>query len=322
MVTISQTISMEILMSLNPELTGISHRRVDLGEINMHIAELGAGPAVLFLHGHPSLWLTWRHQIAAVAEAGYRAIAPDQRGYGDTSVPHDVDAYDIECLAGDVVRLLDALGIEQAVVVGHDWGAMVAWYTALIHPDRVRAVAGLSVPYFPRTAMPPTRLWRETMGEDFYILWFQEPGVADGLFDADVERALHGRWMFDREGWRSGPTANPFPFRPDEDHQVVVSALKRNGWTGPMNWYRNFDRNWELLARYDGRTVDQPALYIGGETDPVLRFMPPSVMAGHVADLRGADILPGVSHWVQEQAPDEVNRRLLAFLAGLPANGG
>lgn len=136
------------------DFTGISHRKVNLGQIDVHVAELGTGPAVLFLHGFPSLWLTWRHQLAALAEAGYRAIAPDQRGYGDTSVPSDVQAYDIEHLSGDVVRLLDALDLEQAVVVGHDWGAMVAWYTALIHPDRVRAVAGVSVPFVPhpRTA--------------------------------------------------------------------------------------------------------------------------------------------------------------------------
>lgn len=136
------------------DFTGISHRKVNLGQIDVHVAELGTGPAVLFLHGFPSLWLTWRHQLAALAEADYRAIAPDQRGYGDTSVPSDVQAYDIEHLSGDVVRLLDALDLEQAVVVGHDWGAMVAWYTALIHPDRVRAVAGVSVPFVPhpRTA--------------------------------------------------------------------------------------------------------------------------------------------------------------------------
>lgn len=298
------------------ELTGISHRHVNLGEIAMHVAEVGTGPAVLFLHGHPALWLTWRHQMAAVAEAGYRAIAPDQRGYGDTSIPSAVEAYDIEHLSGDVVRLLDALDLEQAVVVGHDWGALVAWYTALIHPDRVRAVAGLSVPFVPRTPVPPTQYWRETIGEDFYMLWLQDPGVADALFNADVERALNGRWTTDREGWRTGPATNSLTFRSPEDHQVVIDALKRNGWTGPLNWYRNFDRNWELLAPYDGRTVDQPALFIGGEKDQVLRFMPPSLMDGHVTDLRGADILPGVSHWMQEEAPDQVNLRLLDFLAG------
>jgi pimeloyl-ACP methyl ester carboxylesterase len=305
-----------------PQWAHVSHRLVDLRGVRMHVAELGTGLAVLFLHGHPALWLTWRHQMTAVAGAGHRAIAPDQRGYGDISVPREVEAYDIQHLSGDVVHLLDALGIEQAVVVGHDWGAMVAWYTALLHPGRVRAVAGLSVPYFPRTPVPPTRLWRETMGEDFYILWFQHPHLADAAFDADVERALEGRWMFDRAGWRARPKENRYTFRAPEDHQAVVSALQRNGWTGPLNWYRNFDRNWELLAPHEGRTVDQPALYIGAGNDPVLRFMPPSLMDGHVTDLRAADILPGVSHWLHEEAPGQVNRRLLAFLAGLPDVGG
>jgi pimeloyl-ACP methyl ester carboxylesterase len=298
------------------DLTRIAHRNVDLGQIDMHVAELGTGPAVLFLHGFPSLWLTWRHQITAMAEAGYRAIAPDQRGYGDTSVPSDVRAYDIEHLSGDVVRLLDALDLEQAVVVGHDWGAMVAWYTALLHPDRVRAVAGVSVPFVPRTPVPPTQFWRETLGEDFYMLWLQEPGVADALFDADVERALNGRWVLDHKAWLNGPATDRLT-DPSPEDQALIDSLKRNGWTGPLNWYRNFDRNWELLAPYDGRTVDQPSLYIGGEKDPVLRFMPPSIMDGHVTDLRGADVLPGVTHWMQEEAPDEVNRRLLDFLAGL-----
>lgn len=307
-------------MTTDPNHTEVRRRRVHLGEIDMHIAELGTGPAVLFLHGHPATWRTWRHQMTAVAAAGYRAIAPDQRGYGDTSIPAGIGAYDIEHLTGDVVRLLDVLGIEQATIVGHDWGALVAWYGALIHPRRVRAVAGLSVPFFPRTPVPPTRLWRDTMGEDFYILWFQEPGVADAAFDGDVERAVNGRWMFDRTGWRTAPHENRFPFRAPEDHQATVAALKRNGWTGPLNWYRNFDRNWELLAPYDDRTIDQPALYIGAGNDPVLGFMPPSLMDGHVTDLRGADILPGVSHWLQEEAPGQVNRRLLAFLAELPAN--
>lgn len=304
------------------EPTGISHRRVPLGDIHMHVAELGTGPAVLFLHGHPALWLTWRHQMAAVARAGYRAVAPDQRGYGETSVPAEIEAYDIEHLAGDVVRLLDALAVDQAVVVGHDWGALVSWYTALMHPDRVRAVAGLSVPFFPRTPVPPTQLWRETLGEDFYILWLQEPGVADALFDADVERALEGRWITDRDGWRTGLAAKSPGFRSREDHRLVASALKKNGWRGPLNWYRNFDRNWELLAPYGGRTIDQPALYIGGANDQVLRFMPPSLMEGHVTDLRGTEILPGVSHWLQEEAPSQVNRLLLDFLAGIPDHRG
>jgi pimeloyl-ACP methyl ester carboxylesterase len=304
-------------MTNSLDLTGISHRNVDLGQMDMHVAELGTGPAVLFLHGFPSLWLTWRHQITAMAEAGYRAIAPDQRGYGDTSVPSDVRAYDIEHLSGDVVRLLDALDLEQAVVVGHDWGAMVAWYTALLHPDRVRAVAGVSVPFVPRTPVPPTRFWRETLGEDFYMLWLQEPGVADALFDADVERALNGRWVLDHKAWLNGPATDRLT-DPSPEDQALIDSLKRNGWTGPLNWYRNFDRNWELLAPYDGRTVDQPSLYIGGEQDPVLQFMPPSIMDGHVTDLRGADVLPGVTHWIQEEAPDQVNRRLLDFLAGLP----
>ncbi|MEU0031152.1 alpha/beta hydrolase [Streptomyces sp. NPDC006335] len=282
----------------------------------MHVAKLGTGPAVLFPHGFPTLWITWRHRITVLAAAGFRAIAPDQRGYGDTSVPSDVWTYGIEYLSGNVVRLLDALDLEHVVVVGHDWGTMVAWYTALMHPERVRAVAGVSVPFVPRTPVPPTQFWRETPGEDFYMLWLREPGVADALFDADVERAPNGRWVLDHEAWHNGPATDRLT-APTPQDQALIDSLKRNGWTGPLNWYRNFDRNWELLAPHSGRTIDQSALYIGGEKDPVLQFMPPSLMDGHVTDLRGADILPGVTHWIQEEAPDQVNRRLLDFLAGV-----
>jgi len=297
-------------------LTDVRHAQIEVGAITMHVAEAGEGEPVVLLHGFPELWYSWRHQLRALADAGYRAIAPDQRGFGKTSAPEGVDHYDALTIVGDLIGLLDTLGLDQAVVVGHDWGALIAWYSALLYPDRVRAVGALSVPYGPRTPVPPMAFFREVIGDDFYMLWLQEPGVADAAFAADIRRALAGAWVFDREGWRERPVPD-VQWRSSRDEAVYMEALTRTGFTPGLNWYRNFDRNWELLAPYDGRTIDQPAFFIVGSEDPVTQFMPADIMDGVVTDLRDVTVLDGVNHWIAQEKPIEVNAMLLRFLEGL-----
>jgi pimeloyl-ACP methyl ester carboxylesterase len=294
----------------------VSHQTLQLSEVSMHVAEAGEGPPVILLHGFPELWHSWRHQLYALSEAGYHAIAPDQRGYGGTSAPPAVTDYDITHLTRDVLDLIDGMGVAEATLVGHDFGALVAWSVALTNPDRVTGVAGLSVPYVPRTPMPPMEFFRQLLGQDFYMLWLQQPGVADQIFDADVERAIAGEWVTNRQGWQSTPLQR-FPWRNDNDHHLYVQTFQENGFTGPLNWYRNFDRNWELLAPYDANTIDCPSMYIAGQNDPVVQFMPPSLMDGYVTDLRTSQILPNVGHWPLEEAPDDVNGLLIEFLGGV-----
>ena len=304
-------------MSNSARATGhpVTHRSAKLSEITMHIAESGDGPPVILLHGFPELWYSWRHQLPALADAGYHAVAPDQRGYGTTSIPTTVTDYDINHLTGDVVDLIDHLGATRATVIGHDFGALVAWALALIHPDRVHAVAGLSVPYVPRTPVAPTEFFRQLMGDDFYMLWLQQPGAADTAFHDDIERAIAGQWVTDRHGWQTAPDPPRFPWRAPRDQQVYIDAFRRNGFTGPLNWYRNLDRNWELLAPIEHATIDCPAMFLAGQNDPVLQFMPPTVMEGYVTDLRICATVPGVNHWIQEEVPEHVNQHLLNFLA-------
>jgi pimeloyl-ACP methyl ester carboxylesterase len=274
-------------------------------------------PAVVLLHGFPELAYSWRHQLPALAAAGFHAIAPDLRGFGRTGGPADPAAYDVLQLSGDVIELLDERGLDRVVLVGHDWGAELAWKTALVHPERIRAVAGLSVPYVPRASAPPIPIMRERFGADFYMVWFQEPGVADAVLDREPARTLTTRsvwtaaWGDERE-----EVVRP-PWLSEEDLAVYVDAFTRTGFTGGLNWYRNIDRNWELLAPYDGRRIEQPALFLTGSRDPVRAFMPREAMDGHVTDLRADVLVEGAGHWVQQERPDEVNAALLDWLAAL-----
>ena len=297
----------------------VSHREVVVDGIVLHVAEGGPadGPPVILCHGFPELWYSWRHQIPALAEAGYRAIAPDMRGFGASSAPPEVEAYDVVSLSGDVLGLLDDVGAERAAVVGHDWGATVAWHLALAHPERVAAVAGLSVPLAPRAPAPPVELLRQGLGEDFYIVWFQEPGVADAALARDVRRTIAttkqwtAKWAADTEDDPPRP-----PFMTEDDLAYYVAAYEETGFTAGLNWYRNIDRNWELTEPLAGRTVDRPALFVTGSRDPVAKFMPAAVMDGLVSDLRESVVVEGAGHWVQQERPDEVNAALLRLLRG------
>lgn len=288
-----------------------TERLVDTNGVRLSLVEAGetGAPVVVLAHGFPDLAYTWRHQVAALAAAGFHVLAPDQRGYGGSSRPPDVEAYDIHALTGDLTGLLDWAGVEQATIIGHDWGAMVAWHTALLHPDRVAAVAGLSVPPVPRPRSRPTEKWREKFGDDFYMLRFQEQGPADAMLAADVATTMRGLLAGDPAaalpGWLSVA-----------DLDVYVREFSRTGFTGGLNWYRNYDRNWETTRELETARITVPALFVGGSADPVLGFMRPDRATEVATGPYREVMLDGAGHWVHQERAAEVNRILLDFLKG------
>jgi pimeloyl-ACP methyl ester carboxylesterase len=295
--------------------SAMAERRVRLDGIELHIVEEGTGPLVVLCHGFPELAFSWRHQIPALARAGYHVVAPDMRGFGKSSRPVEVEAYAVEALCGDMTALLDACGEDSAIFVGHDWGASLVWSLAVLAPARVRAVAGLSVPFVPRAPAAPIPIMRRHLGEDFYIVWFQQPGPADAALARDVRRTLttSRQWT---ASWASEADSAPklAPWLSEAELAVYVEAFERTGFTGGLNWYRNIDRNWELTESVADRHVVQPAFFLTGELDPVRGFMPAAAMEGWVDDLRADIVVPGAGHWVQQQAPEAVNAALLEFL--------
>jgi pimeloyl-ACP methyl ester carboxylesterase len=295
----------------------VVHRQLSIDGVELHVAEAGAGSLVVLLHGFPELWYSWRHQLPALADAGYRAIAPDLRGYGRSSAPGEIEAYALEAVSGDFIRLLDRLGEDRAVFVGHDWGAAVAWHLALEHSERVTAVAGLSVPFVPRAPAEPISLLRRARGEDFYMVWFQEPGVAERALERDVRRTLTATTAW-TAAWAQGDDQPRLPaWLTEEDLTVYVEAFERTGFSGGLNYYRNIDRNWKQSEHLADRRIEQPALFITGSRDPVKQFMPAEAMDGWVTDLRGVIQVEGAGHWVQQERPDEVNDALMNFLGPL-----
>jgi pimeloyl-ACP methyl ester carboxylesterase len=316
------------------DATAIRHRFVDAHGLRMHVAEAGPddGPVVLLLHGFPECWYSWRHQLGALASAGFHAVAPDQRGYARTDAPAAIEDYTILHLVGDVVGLLDALGAERAIVVGHDWGAPVAWHTALLRPDRVRGVVGLSVPPRPRGPARPTEVFASRFGPGYYMLYFQTPGVADAELAADP-RTTFRRLL----AATSGGTAPPRPvvepgggflgFLPEpdalpawlteQDIDTYVDEYRDRGFTGGLNWYRNLDRNWELTGAWYETPITRPALFLAGEHDLVIAGIPRDALLGALRaglpDLRGATILPDCGHWTQQERPEEVSAAIVEF---------
>jgi pimeloyl-ACP methyl ester carboxylesterase len=294
----------------------LNHRQLAVNGIELHVAETGAGPPVVLLHGFPELWYSWRHQLPVLAGAGYRAIAPDLRGFGSSSAPEEIEAYCLEAVSGDLTALLDRLHEQRATLVGHDWGATVAWQLALERPDRVAAVIGLSVPFGPRAPAPPISLLRRALGDDFYIIWFQEPGVAEEALERDIRRTLTTSRAWTAT-WGEGDDQPPLPaWMTEEDLEVYVDAFTRTGFRGGVNYYRNIDRNWERSAQLAERRVEVPALFITGSRDPVQRFMPAEIMEGWVSDLSVVGV-EGAGHWVQQERPHEVNDALVGFLRRL-----
>jgi pimeloyl-ACP methyl ester carboxylesterase len=285
-----------------------THRFAETNGIRMHYVEQGQGFPVVLCHGFPELWYSWRHQIPTLAAAGLRAIAPDLRGYGETDKPPELEAYDIHHLAADIVGLLDSLGLEKAVVVGHDWGGLIVWPLALMHPERVERVVGLNTPFLPRPPLPPTQIFRQMPDHRFdYILFFQEPGRAEAALEADLEGRL---------GDMIRRTAADPAFLSDEDLHIYCEAFRRGGLTGPLNYYRNMDRNWETTAHLDGKQVLCPALMVCAEKDPILKPEMADGMESHVPNLRKV-LIEDCGHWTQQEKPAEVNAALLEFLGDL-----
>ncbi|MCW3014285.1 MAG: epoxide hydrolase [Solirubrobacterales bacterium] len=285
--------------------------------IELDVTLAGAGPLVVLCHGFPELAYSWRHQLPALVAAGYRVAAPDMRGFGGSSRPDHVDAYDVVTVGEDLVGLLDALGEEHAVFVGHDWGASAVWQLALSHAARVRAVAGLSVPFAARAPIPPVDIMRRRLGEDFYMVWFQEQGPADAALAANVRRTLlqEGDWTAE---WAGRDDEPPVPsWLTPAELAVYVDAFEVTGFTGGLNYYRNIDRNWHVTAPNEGRRVEQPALFLTGADDLVRRFMPTADLRRWVPGLREALVVDGAGHWVNQERPAEVNAALLRFLAGV-----
>ncbi len=326
-------------------MTEINHRFVETNGIRMHVAEAGAGPLVVLCHGFPESWYSWRHQLPVLAEAGFHAVAPDMRGYGQTDRPEAIDQYTLLHLVGDMVGLLDALGAEEAVIAGHDWGAPVAWHAALLRPDRFRGVVGLSVPFRPRGAVRPTTAMPQTDDAIFYQLHFQEPGVAEAEFERDANvsvrtllysasgdaprrdwggAAANAVGMVSRQaGFLSG-MVNP-AFLPswlsETDIDFYAGEFARTGFRGGLNWYRNIDRNWELLAPFAGARVTIPALYIAGDRDLVVAFRGMDQLLANltkfIPQLRQTIMLPGCGHWTQQERAAEVNAAMIDFLGQL-----
>ncbi len=318
-------------------MSEINHRFVSTNGIRMHIAEAGTGFPVVMCHGFPEMWYSWRHQLKALSEAGFRAIAPDQRGYGETDCPAPIEAYTQKQIVADIIGMLDALGIAKCVIVGHDWGGFTAWYAAMMYPARIERVIGINTPFIPRGPMKPTEMMRAIAAGNFhYILYFQTPGVAEAELERDIVRSLRGFYQdpphIDAAEIRKAPPGVFGPagggildrlsdgphgkFLTDADFQVFVRAFQKSGFRGGLNWYRNLDRNWEESAEFPQR-VDAPALMLTAELDVVLRPEMAEGMTAWVPNLRKTVLIKGSGHWTQQEKPAEVNRAMIEFLSDL-----
>ena len=309
------------------------------GPISINLAEKGEGPVILCVHGWPELWYSWRHQIAKFSEVGFRVCAMDVRGYGGSSKPLDVASYSLKNLASDVAAVATQLSDEPVVLFGHDWGAPIVWHTALLHPDRVRAVAGLSVPYMPGTGTSFLDLAEQIyQGRFFYQKYFQEEGIAEQELEADPELSLRkiyyslsgdaplDDWLKEKAETKllldDLDSPDPFPaWLSDSDLQIYSQAFERGGFRGPLNRYRAQRIDIEELKSLRGLKIEQPACFIGGERDPVRHFVPGmdlfSVAGDGCNDYRGTTIICGAGHWVQQECPAETNQALNQFLSDL-----
>jgi pimeloyl-ACP methyl ester carboxylesterase len=307
--------------------------------VQLRVALAGKGPLVLLVHGWPESWYSWRHQIPALVEAGYRVAAPDVRGYGGSDKPQAIEAYAIKEMCADIAGLITALGERQAILIGHDWGAPIVWNTALFQPQKVRAVVALSVPHMGRGSAPRIELFRNIYKDRFfYQLYFQELGVAEAELEADVGVSLRKIYY-----WASGealgkglrvdkpanarlldglPDPQPFPaWLTATDLDYYVGEFRRSGFRGPLNRYRTSELDFAQLAEVADRRIEQPAAFIAGSLDPVLRFVPGvdmiEAMRARVADLRLIKLIDGAGHWVQQERPAEVNAAIATFLHAL-----
>jgi len=318
-------------------------RTIETNGVRIRANVQGEGPLVVMVHGFPESWYSWRHQMAPLAAAGFTACAIDVRGYGGSDKPHEVGAYSMQELTADVAGVIDTLSPgAPAVVIGHDWGGPIAWHTAVLHPSKVRAVAGLSVPYY---ALPPAPLnhifkamWTD-QGKFFYMAYFQEEGPAEAEFEADVRAGLrkmyyaasadsHGRWgRVDKpvgEPLLQGlEDPNPFPaWLSEADIDYYVGEFEKSGFRGPINRYRNFERDWSHMSGVADRTVHQPSLFIAGEHDMVLKMFGDGLaetidanMRQVASDFRGVKLVRDAGHWVQQEKPKETTGLIIDWLA-------
>lgn len=316
----------------------VRHWTADVNGISLHVAESGPadGPAVLLIHGFPELWLSWRHQMAALAARGFRALAPDLRGYGDSSVPTDPAAYSILHIVGDLVALLDHLQLTKVFVVGHDWGAQVAWHLCLFRPDRVRAAAVLGIPYFPRGPRPMTDSFAK-LGDGFYINQFQEPGRAERAFARyDVATVLKKFYALEIDELIAPPgveiidflqaPSSPIPWMTEEELGQYAKKFEKTGFTGPLNYYRMLETNWRLTAPWSGSKIAVPAKFILSKNDVGLqsfgteKYVKSGGLKENVPDLE-LSIIEG-HHFVQQEKAERVNSEILSFLDKFSSEGG
>ena len=321
---------------VDPAMPDVTHRMIATNGIRLHVAEQGQGPLVILCHGFPECWYSWRHQLPALAKAGFRAVAPNLRGYGRSDRPDEVEKYTLLHNLGDVVGLVDALGEREAVIAGHDIGATIAWQAALLRPDRFRSVIAMSPPFRSRAfggEVPPTTLMPKNEDAVFYQLFLQTP-EAEAALSRDLRLTFRGQLyslsgdrppaasggfpagMVPRKGARLiNPESLP-PWITEADIDVYVAEYTRSGFHGPLAWWRNIDRNWELMATYAGSTVSVPALYIAGERDFVVAAYAKAVaeQKALVPKLRPAVMLPGCGHWTEQERPLEVSSAMIEFL--------
>jgi pimeloyl-ACP methyl ester carboxylesterase len=322
----------------------VKHSVVEARGTRIEVVEEGDGPVVLLVHGFPESWYSWRHQIPALAAAGYRAVAIHVRGYGRSSSPLEVGEYSMLRHVSDNLGVLEALGVDRAAVVGHDWGSPIAAHCALLRPDVFTSVALISVPYSPPGGRRPTSVFAEmgaAFGEEFYINYFQEPGRAEAEIELDVRSWLRGFYIAASGDARPSPDGRSIAFvRPggmlrerfdaeaelpawltEEDLEFYVAGFERSGFRGPLNRYRNVDGDWQDLQPWRNRPITVPSLFIGGEKDGPTIWGARALErhASTLPALRGNHILAGCGHWVQQERPDEVNELLLGWLGDLGA---
>jgi pimeloyl-ACP methyl ester carboxylesterase len=324
---------------VDPVMPDVTHRMIETNGIRLHVAEQGEGPLVVLCHGFPECWYSWRHQLGALARAGFHAVAPDLRGYGRSDRPKEVENYTILDDIGDIVGLVDALGAQQAVIAGHDIGAPIAWQAALMRPDRFRAVIALSVPFRPRAfgdSGPPTTLMPRNENAVFYQLFLQTP-EAEAAFGRDVRRAFRAQFyalsgdrppsaggafaggMVPRNGFGMTEPPSLPAWITEADVDVYVAEFIRSGFRGPLNWWRNVDRSWGQLAPLAGAKVTVPALYMAGDRDFTAAIFSQFIsrQSAMVPKIRPAIMLPGCGHWTEQERAPEVSAAMIEFLQSL-----
>ena len=325
-------------------MENVEFKIVESNGINIRLAMMGEGPLVIFCHGWPESWYSYRYQLPAVADAGFKAVAYDVRGYGESDKPHEIEAYTMRNMTNDVVGIIDALGYDTAITIGHDWGGPIALNTAALNEDRISATGTLSVPFTGRGPMPTLDLWKEIYKDRFfYQLYFQKEGVAEEEFESDLSRALFmtytnsdGRGMkFNFEKSQSGLVSEKtkdstflegmemfedFPnWFTKEDLDYFVSQFEISGLRGPFNRYRAQNIDWHEIPELEGKILEQPAFFITGTLDPVNFFVPSDQsltdrIKPNYKNLLFAEELEGIGHWTQQEAPEEVNSFIIDFL--------